>query len=464
MSTTSTTSLSRLAPRSPRARAPRAIGVARHHENERAASCRRDAARLRDLAAALCLFGVAMVLAVSPVVSIDDYGSPWSLFERQVMWLVLGLLAAVLASRTRTASWQRRSPLLLAAAMAMLLLVLVHGTTVGGSSRWIGAGPIDLQPSELAKLAFVVFAADLMARRAATADQLRAVLRPLAIVLGAAVLLILRQPDLGTALLLVCTALAMCWAGGIDRRLLAGALGAALALAMIGAIVAPYRRARLLSFLDPFGHASSTGYQLVQSLLALGSGHVLGSGVGGSAATWGLLPNAQTDFIFPVVGNDLGILGTVGVVAGFALFAWLGLRIAARAADRFSMLLAVGITAWIVGQALINIGGVIGVLPETGVPLPFVSFGGSSLVVALIGCGLLCRIGRESAEAARLGGGRPVDGRSRARGERSVPAVATRPAAGHSGTLGVAASHLARVPSRSRPAAARRIPAPGSKR
>jgi cell division protein FtsW len=368
----------------------------------RAVSCRRDAARLRDLTAVMCAFGVAMVLAVSPVVSITEYGSVWSLFERQVMWLAIGAMAAFVTARIRLATWQRRAVLLLVLSMTMLLAVLVHGvgTSAGGSSRWIGAGPVELQPSELAKLAFVVFAADLMARRATASDQLRAVLRPLAIVLGAAVLLILRQPDLGTALLLVCAALAMCWAGGIDRRLLAAAFAAAGLVAVVGAIAAPYRRARLLAFLDPFGHASTSGYQLVQSLLALGSGRVLGAGVGGSPATWGLLPNAQTDFIFPVVGNELGIAGTLAILAGFALFAWLGLRIAARAADRFSMLLAVGITASIVGQALINIGGVVAVLPETGVPLPFVSFGGSSLVVTLIGCGLLCRIAREAAVAA----------------------------------------------------------------
>jgi cell division protein FtsW len=366
--------------------------------------CRRDAARLRDVVTVMCAFGLAMVLAVSPVVSIVDYGSAWSLFEHQVMWLIIGAVAGVVASRTRTASWQRRSGLLLGLSMAMLLAVLVPrlGSSAGGSSRWLGAGPIDIQPSELAKLAVVVFAADLMARRADATDQLRSVLRPLAIVVGAAVLLILRQPDLGTALLLACTVLAMCWAGGIHHRLLATALGGALGLAVIGAIAAPYRRARLLSFFDPFSHASTTGYQLVQSLLALGSGHLLGAGVGQSPATWGLLPNAQTDFIFPIVGNDLGFLGAVAVLAGFACFAWLGLRIAARAADRFSMLLATGITCWIVGQAMINIGGVIGVLPETGVPLPFVSFGGSSLVVTLVGCGLLCRIGREAARAATL--------------------------------------------------------------
>ncbi len=369
---------------------------------QRAAACRRDAARLRDVVALLCAFGVAMVLAVSPVVSIADYGSAWSLFERQVMWLAIGTVAAFVASRTRTASWQRRAVPLLLVAMAMLLAVLVHGvgTSAGGSSRWIGAGPLDVQPSELAKLAFVVFAADLMARRAAAADQLRSVLRPLAIVLCVATVLILRQPDLGTALILVCTALAMCWAAGVDRRVLGAALVVAAGLAVAGAIAAPYRRARLLAFLDPFGHASTSGYQLVQSLLALGSGRLLGAGVGGSAATWGLLPNAQTDFIFPVVGNDLGIAGTVAIVVAFALFAFLGLRIAARSADRFSMMLAVGITAWVVGQAMINIGGVIGVMPETGVPLPFVSFGGSSLVVTLVGCGLLCRIGREGAAAA----------------------------------------------------------------
>jgi cell division protein FtsW len=349
----------------------------------------------------LCGFGLVMVLASSSVTSIAQYGSPWSLFERQAMWTVLGAAVFFVAARVRVERLRRFVLPLLAVTTLLLVVVLAPGLgkSAGGSSRWIGVGPLSVQPSELMKLAFALFVADLVARREGCRDHFREIVRPIGIVLAVVGILILKQPDMGTAVVLVCTTVGVLYVGGIDRRLLLGALGLATFVGGIVTLAAPYRRARLFSFLNPFGHASSTGYQVVQSLVALGSGHLAGTGVGSSAAIWGWLPNAQTDFVFAVVGDQLGLVGAVLVVAAFAWLGWLGVRVAAHATDRFSCLLAAAITCWIVAQAMINIGGVVGALPETGIPLPFVSSGGSSLVVLLGATGLLVSIARRAAAA-----------------------------------------------------------------
>lgn len=360
---------------------------------------RRDVARLRLLVVCLCAFGLVMVLGSSSVTSIVQYGSPWGLFERQAMWTVIGAVVFAVAARVRLERLRRMVGPALVATTAMLVAVLMPGLgrTAGGSSRWIGAGPVTVQPSELMKLVFALFLADIVARREDRGDHARELLRPIAIVLCFEAILILKQPDMGTAVVLVCMTLGALYAGGASRRLLAVVLASVAVVAGAVALAAPYRRARLLSFVNPFGHVTSTGYQVVQSLVALGSGHLGGTGVGSSAAIWGWLPNAQTDFVFAVVGNQLGLVGAALVVVAFALLGWLGIRIAAHAADRFSSLLAAVLTCWIVFQAMINIGGVVGVLPETGIPLPFVSSGGSSLVVLLGATGLLVNIGRRAA-------------------------------------------------------------------
>jgi cell division protein FtsW len=220
-------------------------------------------------------------------------------------------------------------------------------------------------------------------------------------ILGIAGVLIYKQPDLGTAMVICCIAFAQLHAGGVRLRLLVATLGTVVAIGAIAVLASPYQRARLTSFASPFAHAGSSGYQLVQSLVALGSGRVTGTGVGTSLVKWGYLPNAHTDFIFAVIGNELGLVGGLLVIALFALFAWYGVRVASRAPDRFASLLAVGITCWVVSQATINIGGVIGVLPITGIPLPFVSFGGSSLVVVMLATGILVGISSTTERRAR---------------------------------------------------------------
>jgi cell division protein FtsW len=206
--------------------------------------------------------------------------------------------------------------------------------------------------------------------------------------------LVLLQPDMGTALVLACITLALLVASGVSMRPLVK-VGAGLAgLAVIVGVIEPYRRARLLSFLDPTAHAKGSGYQVVQSLIGLGSGHVLGLGLGSSHEKWGLLPNAHTDFIYSVIGEELGLVGAVAVLAALGAFAWFGLRAAQRAPDRFGSLLSVTLVAWIASETFINIGAVIGLLPVTGIPLPFISFGGSSLVITLAAAGMLVNVAR----------------------------------------------------------------------
>lgn len=382
-------------------------------------SSHRDVGMLLGTTGLLCLLGLVMVLAASALVSLEQYGSTWAIFERQVMWMGTGLVAFVAGSKLDPVVWRKLRLVLLFGTLAMLVAVLVPGVGqfAGGSSRWIGAGQIRVQPSELMKLAMVVFAADLVARRessgATVREHWRQLVRPLLIVLAVAGALIMKQPDMGTAIILCCVVFAVLFAGGVRVRLLGGILAAVGLVGSVLALSAPYRRARLLSFVDPLAHASGSGYQVVQSLVALQQGGVTGTGAGTSSATWGFLPNAHTDFVFAVIGSDLGLLGALFVIGLVGLFAWHGTRVAARTEDPFSSLLASGITAWIVCQAVINIGGVIGILPVTGIPLPFVSFGGSSLVVAMLGAGILLGIARRTARRAEVVSFRPAPARRR---------------------------------------------------
>jgi cell division protein FtsW len=350
----------------------------------------------------LCLIGLIMVLAASTSASLLQYGSPWAIFERQAIYMGAGVIALWFGARLNVAFWRRMRLVMLFVTFGLLVAVLVPGIghAAGGSSRWIGAGLIRIQPSELMKFTMVVFAAELVTRRekglVTWRDQWHQLLRPLATILLLAVGMIISQPDMGTAVILVCIALAILYAGGVHIRLLSGAAGLAAVGAVIFSMSKPYQRQRLLSFIDPVQHLTSGGYQSVQGFAALQTGGVAGTGVGSPGPGWGYLPNAHTDFIFAIIGGQLGMLGALTVILLVGLFAWFGFRVAARTTDRFSSLLAFGITSWILCQAIINIGAVIGVLPVTGIPLPFVSYGGSALVVLMLATGILIGIGRRN--------------------------------------------------------------------
>jgi cell division protein FtsW len=346
------------------------------------------------LVAVLCIFGLVMVGSASPLISLQLYGSTWSILIRQSMYMGAGACALLVCARLDYAFWRRIRGVLVVVTMGLLVVVLVPhlGVSAGGSSRWIGVGMLQLQPSELMKLALAVFAADLLTRRADPDTDPKMVIVPVLAVLGISGVLILKQPDMGTALVLSCIAFGILFMGGVPLGPIMKILGAFAGLALVVGLADPYRRDRILSFLNPSANRSGTGYQVWQSLIGLGSGHVFGLGLGGGHEKYGTLPNAHTDFIFSVVGEELGLVGGVVLLSLFFGLAWFGLRAATRAPDRFGSLLAVGITTWIASQAIINVGAVIGVLPVTGIPLPFISYGGSSLIITMAAVGVLLNI------------------------------------------------------------------------
>ena len=345
----------------------------------------------------LCVIGLVMVGSASSVISISLYGTPWGILAREGIWMAVGVVVLVLAIHFDYRKLRRISPLLLLITFALLFAVLVPGVGVhaDGSSRWIGAGQLRVQPSELMKLALTLFAADFIARRLDHGSPDRRIMGPVLMVSVSAMLLILLQPDMGTAMVLGCIVLTMLFVSGVSLGPVFKLLGVVIAVAIIVAIASPYRRERLLSFLDPSAHSSGSGYQVVQSLIGLGSGHLFGSGLGSGQQKWGFLPNAHTDFIFSVIGEELGLVGAACVLLLLGVFVWFGIRAATRSPDRFGGLLAVGLVAWVASETLINIGAVVGVLPVTGIPLPFISFGGSSLVITMAAAGVLIHIARQ---------------------------------------------------------------------
>jgi cell division protein FtsW len=364
--------------------------------------------------AALTLAGLVMVLSASSITAFAQYGSSFTFFKRQAFYTLVGAAGAVAAARLRYQVWRRLWRPILGLTGILLVLVLhpSFGTVSGGASRWIAIGSFSMQPSEFAKFGVITAAAAILARNVKHLDEPWRWAVPLLLLVGVFTALILLQPDLGTTTVLVLAVFSLLFVAGVRLRyLLAWAVvasGAGLALIMGEG----YRRARLFSFLHPWSDPRNTGYQIVQSLIALGSGHLFGVGLGASRQKWMYMPNAHTDFIFAILGEELGLIGELVVLALFATFVYAGVRIALKAPDAFGRLLAAGITAWLGAQAVVNLGAVTGVLPITGVPLPFVSFGGSSLIVSLGAVGVLFSIGRAGMRGAK----RPRNGRSSADG------------------------------------------------
>jgi cell division protein FtsW len=357
------------------------------------------------LVAVLCLLGLVMVLSASSVVALDAHGSSWYYVSRQALWALAGTAVLVAVSQVDYHRWRRMAGPLLWVGLSALAVVLIPGVGIrtNGAQRWLAAGPVTVQPAEMVKLAVVVWTADLLSRRAAWISSTRATLRPVMVVVFAVGVLVMLQPNLGTAVVIALTAVALCFVAGVPLAPMVRWAGLAVAATLILAVLAPYRRTRLLSFVDPWADPLDQGYQQIQSLVGLASGGLAGSGLGASRAKWGFLPFAHTDFIFAIVGEELGLVGAVVVVALFAFFGVLGIRVALHAPDRFGMLLAVGVTAWILMQTFVNIGAVIGLLPITGVPMPFVSFGGSALVFSMAGAGLLLAVARHAVPPNRDG-------------------------------------------------------------
>jgi cell division protein FtsW len=386
------------------------------------------------LTATLCLLalGAVMVFSASSTTKVlSDGGLSDSAFylKRTLLFGLVGLVIMHLTARHGLAIVRRATPAILGLAFFLLLAVLVAGTTVNGASRWIGSGFLQIQPSELAKVALVLYGADLLASKPKRARSIEGFM-PFLVVVGLAAALIMLEPDMGTTMVLTFAVGATLVAAGArprDLGLLAVAVGF-LALSM--AVVEPYRMARLTGFLNPGADAAGAGFQAAQAKIALGSGGIFGVGIGNGVQKAFYLPEAHTDMISAVIGEELGLVGIVGVVGLFAMFGYAGFKIAQKARDTYGRLLVAGLTSLILVQATINLFAVMGLAPLTGVPLPFVSYGNSSLMTSLFAVGLILNVARggraaaaRSSTGSRAGklrvveGGRaPARGRSRSSG------------------------------------------------
>jgi cell division protein FtsW len=347
---------------------------------------------------ALVAFGLVMVYSATSAPAALASTDPMSYLKKQGAYALIGVALMMAASRFDYRRLRLLAPGLVLTALFGCLAVLAIGSRINGARRWIELGPATFQPSELAKLAMAVWAAAYLCRRPAP-RTLRELWRPIGLLLGVFCLLILAEPDLGTAISLVVVLLAVLLVSGTPLPTLATASGIAMALGLLAIWFEPYRRARIFSFLDPWGDAQGAGFQIVQALIALGSGGLFGVGLGHGVQKINFLPEAHTDMIFAVIGEELGLLGVTAVVAAYAAFAYAALRVAIRCTDPFGKRLAGGIVGLVCGQAVINLAAVLGLAPLTGIPLPFISYGGSSLVVALLAVGVLLNIAGNGAKA-----------------------------------------------------------------
>ena len=349
---------------------------------------------------ALSLFGCIMIYSASAVSSGETSGNPYRFLLKQIGALALGGLAAFAVYRTDYRRFAR--PWVVYGVYGATLLLAVFAlfqTPINGARRWIPLGVTMLQPSELLKVALVLVVAYQLSRKAQKAGDPERALVPVLVFVGAAAGVVVLQPDLGTAACYVMLSAVLLWLAGVRARWFAFGALAMLPLLAILMLSADYRRARLLSFLKPEADPLGAGFQAIQSLIAVGAGGWLGNGLGGSRQKLFFLPFPHTDFIFAIVGEELGFIGAVGVVLCFAVVAWRGLRAARRAPDAFAAFLAAGATAMIVVQAAINLSVVLALVPTKGIPLPFVSYGGSSLVASWIAGGIILNISQHEVAA-----------------------------------------------------------------
>jgi cell division protein FtsW len=342
--------------------------------------------------AALLIVGLMMVYSATFALGYQLYGQPTYFFIRQALWMGLGLIAMIVTALIEYHTWRRWSIPIMAGALLLLGLVLVIGHDRFGGQRWLLGGSV--QPGELAKLAVIIYIADWLSSKGARIRHVTYGLVPFAILLGFVAGLIMLQPDFSTAVLIALTAVAMFFIAGGDlwQMIASAVLGGATFTLLVTR--SEYRLARIASFLNPIGDQLGSNYQVRQILIALGSGGVTGLGLGASRQKFGYIPASHTDGIFAILGEELGLIGCLVVIAMFALLAYRGFRIAIAAPDAFGTVLAAGITCSLIFQALINIAVVTATAPFTGMPLPFISFGGSSLVISMSGVGLLLAISR----------------------------------------------------------------------
>jgi cell division protein FtsW len=379
---------------------------------------------------ALVLFGLVMVYSASSGSAALGNANPLGIVEKQAMYALVGVALLMVVSRLDLERIRSLAPTLVVTALVLCLAVLAVGPRINGARRWLTVGPLVFQPSELAKLAVVVWTAAYLSRRKPP-GTLKELAKPIGILVLVFALLVLVEPDLGTALTLLLVVGAILLVSGTRVSVLASAYGIVFGLAAIAAWTSPYRRDRLLTFMDPWKDPTGAGLQNVQALISLGSGGVFGRGLGSGIEPLGYLPEAHTDMMFAVVGEELGLIGIALVIMAFCAFGYAGVRLAIACRDPFAKRLAAGITALVCGQAAINMAAALGLAPLTGIPLPFVSYGGSSLVMMLAGVGVLLNIARDGgrATAAVPDRGRR-DGGTRRPGARGRGGAATAGRAG----------------------------------
>ena len=350
----------------------------------------------------LLLLGLIMVMSASSIESVRVFGSPYTLAQRQAFFALLGVVAMFFAARTSVQFWRAFAWPLLLAAFGFLVAVLIIGVEVAGQRNWIEIfGPFRFQPSEIAKLALVVWGAEVLSRRSRRLDTWRGLLIPIVPVAAVMMVLVLAEGDFGNTVMLGAILAGILFAAGAPLRVFAVFAAVGAVGVWILSLAAPYRMDRILSWLDPGSDRLGFGWQVTQGQYALGTGGFWGVGLGASREKWGTLPEAHTDFIYPVIGEELGLLGTLIVLALFSLLAFAVFRLSRNTDDSFVRYAAAGVGAWIVVQAVVNIGGVLGLLPVAGVTLPLVSYGGSSLIPTLTAIGMLMAFARQEPGARR---------------------------------------------------------------
>ena len=344
---------------------------------------------------------IVMVYSASALVALERFQQPYLFLVKQGLWTVLGLAMLGIAMRVDYRTYRNETFMWSALGVVGVLLVAVlFSAPVNGTRRWFGIGGLGIQPSELAKIACILFTAVVLERRRHRIDDVSYSLLPIGIVVGPLVGLILLQPDFGTAITLLLIISVMIFAAGLHYRYFAGAVLAALPMIYVVLVSAPYRRRRLMAFWDPWADPLGDGFQVIQSLIAVGTGGVFGQGIMAGVQKLFYLPEPHTDFIYAVIAEELGLVGATAILVSFGVIAWRGIRIAIRAEEGFGAFVALGLTTMIALQALVNMSVVLGLLPTKGLPLPLVSAGGSSLLISLLGMGILLNISQhESIEA-----------------------------------------------------------------
>jgi cell division protein FtsW len=346
--------------------------------------------------AMLVMLGLVMVFSASAITSLHRNKSPWRIFNRQLLWAVVGAATMVFVARVPYHRWRRLVLPMLIFAFGLMCLPFVPGlgSSVNDARAWVFIGPVGFQPSEFLKLAVLLYCADLLARHEKQMAVLSVTLKPVLAVAGAGAVMCLLQGDLGSAIVLVAIVFAVAFIGGtpLTPMGISGLVAGAAAVAFVFTSTRRYNR--FTAFLDITGNKEHLSFQTYQALIGMATGGPTGTGIGGGPSKWGYLPLAHSDFIFAVIGEELGFVGVIAVIGGFLLLTFFGIQVANAARDRFGMLLAGGIAAWLAVQAFINVGGVSGMMPVTGLTLPFISSGGSSLFVCMCAAGLLLNVAR----------------------------------------------------------------------